>query len=429
MKKSLIAIAALAAVGAASAQSSVTLYGLADVYAGQSKQTVDLPVGSDETLGFTSKTKSTGFKSGGLQGSRIGVKGVEDLGNGLKAVFNYELGFNAVNGNLDRSLSADAVEGVLYDVVAGAAVPGAMNAAGMYGLVAAGLNGLNSAGNIGFNRRAVVGLQGDFGSVLLGRDYTPLFNLLNASTADALSSFDTTNLKTDRVNGVHYAGNFSGVGVQAFASYDKKTVSLFNSALAPADTINAQFKSQGYGLGVSYANGPFMVGAAAQYFKNDAESLLATITSTSGSQTRATAKTTEVGVGGSYDFGPAQLFANYVQQRTKGTTTDVDAGVTTFAAKTKAEEANIGVKVPFGAASLIAEYGHNRVKAYNADGSLARKAKGNDWLVGANYAFSKRTDVYARVGRNNDLKTRTAAGDLARSGKTENVAVGLRHKF
>lgn len=429
MKKSLIAIAALAAVGAASAQSSVTLYGLADVYAGQSKQTVKAAKGQDPRQEFVATTKSTGFKSGGLQGSRIGVKGVEDLGNGLKAVFNYEMGFNAVNGNLDRKFNAGSAEQAVYGAIAALGAPGAMSANGLYKAGVAGLNDLGNAYDMGFTRRAVVGVEGGFGSVLLGRDYTPLFNLLNASTADALSAFDTTSLKTDRANGVHYAGNFGGVGVQAFAGYDKKTVNLFNSAIAAGDNVTAQFKSQGYGLGVSYANGPFMVGVAAQEFKDNSESLLGTLTAAGFAQTRANVKTTEVGVGAAYDFGPAKLFANYVQQRSKGTTTDVAAGVTTFASKAKAEEANIGVKVPFGAASLMAEYGHNRVKAYNADGSTMSSGKGNDWLIGANYAFSKRTDVYARVGRSGDLKIKDAGGIVTGNTKTENVAVGLRHKF
>ena len=428
MKKSLIAIAALAAVGAASAQSSVTLYGLADAYVGQSKQTIKTPVGdgvfTDPTKPINWTAKSTGFKSGGLQGSRIGVKGVEDLGNGLKAVFNYELGFNAVNGNFDRSLNLSAAEQAVYAGLAAAAVPGAVTGGGVYKLGAGVANGLVNSVDTGFNRRAVVGLQGGFGSVLLGRDYTPLFNLLSAASADALSSFDTTNLYTNRTNGVHYAGNFGGVGVQAFAGYDKKTMSVNDTFIGD---VTAQFKSQGYGLGVSYANGPFMVGAAAQYFKNNGENPVAPIGG--GTQIRSTVKTTEAGVGASYDFGPAKLFANYVQQRVKGNNFDVTAGVTAFASKAKAEEANIGVTVPFGAASVMAEYGHNRAKTYNADGTTATKAKGNDWLVGANYAFSKRTDVYARVGRSNDLKTRNAGGDWLRSAKTENVAVGLRHKF
>ncbi len=373
MKKSLIAIAALAAVGAASAQSSVTLYGLADVYFGQSKTTDVVPA---DTVSGTKKTvvKKTGFNSGGLQDSRIGVKGVEDLGNGLKAVFNYEMGFDAIDGALKE----------------------------------------NGSSGVGFGRRAVVGVQGGFGSVLLGRDYTPLFNLLGASSVDGLSSFETVSgdIRTDRTNGIHYAGNFSGVGVQAFAGYnrDKKTTN---------GTLNSDLKTQGYGLGVSYANGPFMVGLAAQEFKNKSK----------GTQT---SKRSEAGVGASYDFGAAKLFANYVQLRAHGQAAveyagDVGAPYTAFD-KVKSEEANIGVRVPFGAASVMAGYGHNRAKAY-INGDQVGKAKGNDWIVGANYAFSKRTDVYARVGRSDDMKFKDTGGVDAGSSKSDNYAIGLRHKF
>ena len=375
MKKSLIAIAALAAVGAASAQSSVTLYGLADVYFGQNKSTeVDF-----NKRGVLRKTvvKETGFNSGGLQGSRIGVKGVEDLGNGLKAVFNYEMGFNAIDGALLKNGSSDQ----------------------------------------GFGRRAVVGVQGGFGSVLLGRDYTPLFNLLAASSVDGLSSFETVSgdIRTDRTNGIHYAGNFSGVGVQAFAGYNKVDTDA-NEVVSGVKTEDTTKKYQGYGLGVSYANGPLMVGIAGQEFKNtDSKALI---------PSNKVEKRTEAGVGGSYDFGAAKLFANYVNTRVRDSVNGVSAG------KEKAEEFNVGVRVPFGAASVMAGYGHNRVKRYDGAGNLDAKAKGNDWVVGANYAFSKRTDVYARVGRTDDLKWKNPAGEnTGASSKSENVAVGLRHKF
>ena len=357
MKKSLIAIAALAAVGAASAQSSVTLYGLADVYAGQSK-TVET-VGAEKV-----EVKKTGFNSGGLQGSRIGVKGVEDLGNGLKAVFNYEMGFDAIDGALTE----------------------------------------NGSSGVGFGRRAVVGVQGGFGSVLLGRDYTPLFNLLTASTPNGMANTweTTTDAFQTRANGVHYAGNFAGVGVQAFGGYAKETKKTFTNGVLTSTPVDT--KSTGYGLGLSYANGPFMVGVAGQQFKDE-----------NGGVT--VSKDTDAGVGASYDFGAAKLFANYVQLKN-------EVGVNEL----KTQEANIGVNVPLGAATLMAQYGHNRLKDYE-NGVQVGKAKGNDWVVGANYAFSKRTDVYARVGRMDDLKFKDMDGNTVGSSKAESFGVGLRHKF
>ena len=321
MKKSLIALAALAAVGAASAQSSVTLYGIADISAGVV-----------EVDGFSRKT---GFNKANLQQSRVGIKGSEDLGNGLKAVFNYEHGFNSANGAF--------------------------------------------AG--GEARRAVVGLQGGFGSVLLGRDKLPLYRLTEDTSADSISDFSTTNLVGEkRTNGVHYAGNFGGVGVSAAAGYDR-----YDNLATGADTQDTT-----YGLGLSYATGPFMVGIAGEQIKSE-----------SGSPLVTASKVTNYGIGGTYDFTAAKVFANYL-------VSDIDG------AAGKDKEANIGVKVPFGAASLVAEVGYNDGHGYD----------GIDYNVGANYAFSKRTDAYVRAARVDSFDY-DAGGDT----DTTKYAVGLRHKF
>jgi len=84
MKKSLIALAVLGASGFAMAQSSVTLYGVAD--AGRGK------VANGKT-----QMTSAGLLNNG--NSRLGVKGVEDLGGGLKAGFNFESGLSLKNGD------------------------------------------------------------------------------------------------------------------------------------------------------------------------------------------------------------------------------------------------------------------------------------------------------------------------------------------
>ena len=323
MKKSLIALAALAAVGAASAQSSVTLYGIADISAG--------------VVEVDGVSRETGFNKANLQQSRVGIKGSEDLGNGLKAVFNYEHGFNSANGAF--------------------------------------------AG--GEARRAVVGLQGGFGSVLLGRDKLPLYRLTEDTSADSISDFSTTNLVGEkRTNGIHYAGNFAGVGVSAAVGYDRHD-DITAGANDTQDTT--------YGLGLSYSTGPFMVGIAGEQIESEAGSPLAT-----------TSKETNYGIGGTYDFTAAKVYANYLVSDDKHN--DI-----------KHKEANVGVKVPFGAASLVAEVGYNDGDGYD----------GIDYNVGANYAFSKRTDAYVRYARINDYDFDNNGPE----GKDTKYAVGLRHKF
>jgi predicted porin len=88
MKKTLIALAAVAATGAAFAQSSVTLYGVAD--ASLAKVT-----------GKSAYLSSAGTMNNGT--SRWGVRGTEDLGGGLKAGFNFEQGLSLNDGSLSKS--------------------------------------------------------------------------------------------------------------------------------------------------------------------------------------------------------------------------------------------------------------------------------------------------------------------------------------
>lgn len=355
MKKSLIALAALAAVGAASAQSSVTLYGVIDTGYGweQTKVTQDVGPGVRSTV----KERNIGLRSGELSGSRFGLKGQEDLGNGLSAVFNVEAGFDSARGHfLDQTANGTGV---------------------------------------GFGRRSVVGLKGGFGQVLLGRDYTPLdaiadgpYQAVDRVTADGIGGWD---LYTARADGIHYSGNFNGFGVQAFAGYneDKRSVD---------GTTRVKVKDEGYGLGVGYATGPFAIGAAVQHFKDKTFVNIAPVPPTTTS-----AKRTEYGIGASYDFGAAKVLGHYVA-------TDPDNAKTL-------QQFGLGVNVPVGAVTLGAQY------AYNKWGEF----KGHDFGLQAVYALSKRTDVYARGGRFNSWKDKTA-GQYYKT-NTDMFTVGLRHRF
>lgn len=142
MKKTMIALAAFGAMaGAAHAQSSVTLYGLVDMFVGEATNTTTIG-------GVTTKTKpGVSLTSGGLSGSRWGLRGAEDLGGGLKATFQLEAGINADDGTVGA----------------------------------------------GFNRTSKVGLSGGFGSFEMGRQYTQLFLLMDSFDAQGTSLFSATN--------------------------------------------------------------------------------------------------------------------------------------------------------------------------------------------------------------------------------------------
>jgi len=118
MKKSLIALAALAATGVAFAQSSVTLYGVADASLAKS-------------TGKSAAVSSSGTMNNGT--SRWGVRGTEDLGGGMKAGFNYEAGLSLGDGSTGQG-----------------------------------------GGNY-FSRAAWMNLSGGFGELRLGRSLNPSF--------------------------------------------------------------------------------------------------------------------------------------------------------------------------------------------------------------------------------------------------------------
>src|SRR5206468_11651565 len=142
MKKTLIALAALAAAGTASAQSSVTLFGIVDVnYAHYSVDGGTSAYGTAASSGHVNVLTNSGYNS-----SRLGFRGTEDLGGGLSASFWLEAGISNDDGR------------------AGGAI-----AAGNQGVTVAGNTGLN------FNRRSTVSLAGGWGELRLGRDYTPQF--------------------------------------------------------------------------------------------------------------------------------------------------------------------------------------------------------------------------------------------------------------
>jgi predicted porin len=136
MKKFFIPLAALGAfAGAASAQSSVTLFGIVDVGARAVKN------------GDGSTVKS--LTSNGLATSRLGFRAVEDLGDGLKAGFWLESEVASDTGTAGSSAGTFA-------------------------------NSTATSNAKFFNRRATVGLTGPFGEVRLGRDYTPTYSNLAA---------------------------------------------------------------------------------------------------------------------------------------------------------------------------------------------------------------------------------------------------------
>ena len=164
MKKSLIALAVLAAAGAASAQSSVTLFGIVDA-------TVQRVSNSDGGPSVTRLTNS------GYNSSRLGFRGTEDLGGGMSASFWLEAGMNNDDGQ-------------------GAATNTNNQASRCRLLACNGRQGLT------FNRRSTVSLAGGWGELRLGRDYTPQFWNLTVFDPFGTNGAGTTQTLNSIITGV-----------------------------------------------------------------------------------------------------------------------------------------------------------------------------------------------------------------------------------
>ncbi|WP_415838379.1 porin, partial [Polaromonas hydrogenivorans] len=362
MKKTLIALAALGAMaGVAHAQSTVTLYGVADAYVGQ--------VTTKTQVGAAAETRlSQNVVNGsGLSSSRWGLRGAEDLGGGLSAVFTLE-------GAFDISTGAVAT--------------------------------IAPQGNTLFGRQAFVGLKGGFGTVSLGR-HTTAYDTLRGITNNIYNSptFATTasvwgvgvqDYQVRASNSVAYTSpDFAGIsGAVVYGLGENKT--------ATTDAENSA------SLHIKYANGPLLVGYAHQREKQVAGgNFFGTSTGVPAPVTTVTDTRKYNSLGASYNFGVANLTGGYNTAKSN---------------TRKDKEYQLGVSVPFGAAALAA--GYSRAKSEGAAGLAALKGTGFTLL--GTYNLSKRTTAYAAV-----INTKRESGTTAAFTTTKVLtsAVGIRHTF
>lgn len=379
MQKKLIALAIAGLVSApAFAQSNVTIYGVADA---------GLAAGSHGDTDFR------GVLSGVLSGSRIGFKGSEDLGNGLKGVFVLEQGFDIGNG-----IASPAV-GTASGATAGPEY---------------GSTNDTTDGDSVFSRQAYVGLSGAFGTVSLGRQYAPgyFFNydaVLGAyiSPQSILSNNAgmtiTPNSAARWDNSVAYTGSFSGLTVRGIWAARGNELTR-SGAVTPAVAGTSPSYDDAYGLSADYANGPLAVGAVYQLSKGN-------------SFTGNSSKQKEWGVGGSYDFGIVKLAASYQDAESLANTNNNDADLW-----------QVGVIVPVGAAGNVhLAYGE-------VDYDNANKAGAESYTLAYTHAVSKRTTAYAGWNRTTNDSNASKFGLVptvsTNTGDDSDVfTVGVRHTF
>jgi len=460
MKKSLIALAALAAVGAASAQSSVTLYGL-----------IDIGYGSQKTISRdgAASIKSSGVMDGGQAGNRIGFRGTEDLGGGLKANFVIEQGINVTNPSVFAQRAA----------ATGHQIDGFSSAGS-----ATALSGAAGAYSVGTNRQSYVGLSSaSWGTVNIGYQYTILYELGTLSGynvgsegipgADKAHLHGQFGLGGTRNNAIQYISPTFGGGFTVRAQYGAGTGrESIESTVVGSNGLTTD-KIRRMAIMLQYANGPVSAAAAYTNLRSTQQNTLANgtqgviqpatsifnVTGAAGTVTLSGVPRTGnlLQLGGSYDFGVAKLAGTYNRGKNGGAATS-PSGAGFSAANTpngtpginsNYRAYQIGVSVPFGAFVPYIAYGRattdndniNGVAATAFAGATGRIEDYRQYQVGVRYNLSKRTLAYVMYGqtRNDAASLNGVTGVVAANGgqtlstnpfyKDSKTIVGIAHSF
>ncbi len=376
MQKKLIALAVAGMVAApVFAQSNVTVYGIVDTFVGYGK---------------AGDAKFSGLESGALSGSRLGFKGSEDLGNGLKAKFALEQGFASDTGNE------------------------------------------NDAGKA-FHRQAWVGLEGGFGFIGLGRQYAPGYytyrnDALSAGQFDprwnVASDLNIVSASAQRWdNSISYqTPNWSGFSAQV--------IYAFGSRETETDVAGAIDKDDDdqFAIGLNYANGPLNVDYV---YVNTGDEAVPAIPGTPivvagqvvtpvGTPAQPNTDTDEHYLGGAYDFGMFTLVGSYQ-------VSSIDDGIKNL--KQQLTFGDYDVKVWQIGGIVPVGMGNIHV-AYAARNDDRDQADSTSYGIMYTHDLSKRTTAYAALNRttNDDDVGR---GALARAnGESSNaIGLGIRHAF
>ena len=357
MQKKIIALAVAGLVSSAAfAQSNVTVWGILDMGYQYSWDNV------------TSHTKAMhDIKAGGLDGSRIGFKGTEDLGNGLKVNFDATLNYDADTGKNGGTLMGEGAS-------------------------------LGLAGNFGTVR---AGYFGNFLDDNTGVDASGRHGMINSGSLYGTGKY---------TNFVAYISpSFSGLTFKAGFSSN-----AVNQDVAPVGTLATLANTRAYTAAVAYENGPIKAGAA--YAKYDAQE--------GGAYPSAASNDTssDWNAGIAYNFGVASVSLFGAQQKMGNA-----ALPNAFAGAGSVYEKNsfwaLGLAVPVGAnGTFKAGYGHSKLTGIGAHSDETANA----WDLVYLHNLSKRSTVYAMYGNLNvdNLAPAASAGVYQQA-----FNVGLRHTF
>ncbi|WGS49487.1 porin [Paraburkholderia sp. D15] len=397
MKKSLLALAALGAfAGVAHAQSSVTLYGIIDEGFNMTTN-VKTPTGGQHLYNLS---------SGVLQGSRWGLRGTEDLGGGLKAVFVLENGFDVNSGKLGQ-------------------------------------------GGLMFGRQAYVGLSSQFGTVTAGRQYDSVVDYVGPlEVGDQWGGYIAAHPgDIDNFNNAYRTNN---TVKYTSANYGGLT---FGGTYSFGGVAGNFSSNQIWSLGAGYNNGPLVLGLG--YLNARTPSASGGLFNNGGTATAANAAVTSpvyagfqsantyqvIGAGGAYTFGAATIGATYSNIRFGNLGASYSAAALNAYKGQSAtfNNAELNFKYQLTPALLVgAAYDYTRGVSIAG----ASRAQYHQGAVGVDYFLSKRTDVYVTGVYQHALGDTLAAdgtvtaataginGLTGSSNQNQFTArVGIRHKF
>jgi predicted porin len=366
MKKSLIALAVLASfAGVASAQSSVTLFGVVD---------------ATFAHGSGSVSNKTQLTNSGYNSSRLGFRGTEDLGGGMSASFWLEAGVNNDDGQGAATNSNNQASG------AGAAV--------------AGRQGLT------FNRRSTVSLAGSFGEFRFGRDYTPQFwNLTvfdpfgtnGVGTTQTLNSIITgvTAVRASNSLGYFLPGNLGGFYGQV-QYYMGENNSNCTAVGVPAGCGGPDKDGNGYGLRFGFANGPFNVALALSRTKY------------------AAGDVQQNNIAGQWDFGVAKLMGEYSSDKNEAVTSGKGKGYL------------IGGLIPVGAGEIRLAYSRYKVELAASEPTSKKYALGYDYNLSKRTTLYA---TYAHVANSGGAASALNGAVTGVNASSSGYDIGIRHAF
>jgi predicted porin len=388
--KRIIVVAALGCIGAsAHAESSVTLFGLID-------SGVTYVNNAATSTGHSSLLK---YGDGVAQASRWGLRGSEDLGDGMKAIFMLDSGFSSGNGTLGQG--------------------GAL-----------------------FGRQASVGIsKTGIGSLTLGRqyslstEYVGQYTMGNQTAAGnyAFHINDLDQLTASRINNSikFNSANFAGFTFGALYGFSNQAGSFAGSSTTTTGGVTTQGSSSTYSVGVNYANGPFGIGAAYTNIRFPNAAAPAFSVTVANVNTGGLRDLGTLGVGSRYVIGAGTVWGNWTHTR-----------FTPLAGESATlNNYEVGGKYAFNAALSV---GLGYTFSDLSGNSSGKWHQINSVL---DYNFSKRTDVYLLAIYQKASGSNVVAGKVvpvqaeigssssfignSGSGANNQVAirVGLRHRF